>query len=282
MKNIRSGLYDIATDLNKDFDPNANLETWSDEYMPASGKANTVGGEIVRAVERILYRWWNDGDKIGRGYGKETCNPPARYIIETCPDFEMVDDLERFLEGDRSMPFDDNGYDTWQESFKKAIENYLRSHPELFKKVNNEDMWDYADSSEDRDNSISDFYAENREGTIQYDFTREDDDHFTCTAIELTGSEYEVGDIFNEDDVDDTTEEYGSVEIDGIVYEYEAIDEADEDGYYHEYEVTEVRAEDEMFYEGELTSVDDIEYYYDNGDINLYHFGSDIEPKDLM
>lgn len=41
------------------------------ELVPASGKADTVAGEIVRAVSRIGYRNYNDGDHIGVGYGKE-------------------------------------------------------------------------------------------------------------------------------------------------------------------------------------------------------------------
>lgn len=51
-----------------------------EELVPTSGKADTVAGEIIRAVSRVGYRWYNDGDMIGRGYGKETCNPAARYL----------------------------------------------------------------------------------------------------------------------------------------------------------------------------------------------------------
>ena len=53
-----------------------------DELVPASGKADTVAGEIIRAVNRIAYRNSNDGDHVGVGYGNETCNPAARYLGE--------------------------------------------------------------------------------------------------------------------------------------------------------------------------------------------------------
>ena len=56
------------------------LSRMFDEHVPMSGKADTVGGEIVRAISRIGYRWWNDGDHIGVGYGNETCN-----LNETTP-----------------------------------------------------------------------------------------------------------------------------------------------------------------------------------------------------
>ena len=49
-----------------------------EELVPASGKADTVAGEIIRAVSRIIYRNYNDGDHVGVGYGNETCNPVSR------------------------------------------------------------------------------------------------------------------------------------------------------------------------------------------------------------
>lgn len=52
-----------------------------DKYVPWSGPAETLIGELVRATCRIGYRFYNDGDQIGVGYGKETCNAPARFIL---------------------------------------------------------------------------------------------------------------------------------------------------------------------------------------------------------
>ena len=51
-----------------------------EELVPPTGKADTLAGEIVRAICRIGYRNWNDGDHIGVGYGNETCNAAARYL----------------------------------------------------------------------------------------------------------------------------------------------------------------------------------------------------------
>ena len=52
-----------------------------EELVPASGKAESLAGELVRAMARIGYRWYNDGDQVGIGYGRETCNPAARFLI---------------------------------------------------------------------------------------------------------------------------------------------------------------------------------------------------------
>ena len=62
----------------------ARLDALFEELLPGEGKAETVAGEIVRAVEHIAYRYDNDGDRIGIGYGREICNPAARYLSEKC------------------------------------------------------------------------------------------------------------------------------------------------------------------------------------------------------
>ena len=56
------------------------VNTKFEELVPLEGKADTLAGEIVRAISRIGYRFYNDGDQVGVGYGKQTCNPPARFL----------------------------------------------------------------------------------------------------------------------------------------------------------------------------------------------------------
>ena len=66
-----------------------------EELVPGSGKAESLAGELVRAMARIGYRWYNDGDQVGIGYGRETCNPAARFLIHpelrTLPTIDMWD-----------------------------------------------------------------------------------------------------------------------------------------------------------------------------------------------
>ena len=61
-------------------DKKLTFEELSDKYVPSIGKADTKGGELVRAVDRIIYRFYNDGDIAGVGYGKETVNPAVRFL----------------------------------------------------------------------------------------------------------------------------------------------------------------------------------------------------------
>lgn len=63
----------------------SQLEELFELTVPRSGMADTVGGEIVRAVMRILYRDYNDGDVFYEGYGKETCLPSVSYLCDVFP-----------------------------------------------------------------------------------------------------------------------------------------------------------------------------------------------------
>lgn len=106
-----------------------------DETVPAADNADTVGGEIVRAVNRIMYRNWNDGDCIGVDYGNETCNAPARYLMDTVKDSKIVNQIK----------------DMWgyQYRFKEAtklgkmVAEYLQDNLDLFTEKNRDDMWDW-------------------------------------------------------------------------------------------------------------------------------------------
>ena len=116
-----------------------------EELVPPCGKAATVAGEIVRAMNRVSYRNWNDGDHIGVGYGRETCNPAARYLATKCDD--EVASLISAIWGIES----DKAYDLILGQLEAAVIEYLAKHPELKTAENCEDMFDYRDSDEDVD-----------------------------------------------------------------------------------------------------------------------------------
>lgn len=62
------------------------FHSYFERLVPATGPAETEAGEIVRALGRITYRFYNDGDQIGVDYGNETCNPAARFLQERLPE----------------------------------------------------------------------------------------------------------------------------------------------------------------------------------------------------
>ncbi|MCD7902663.1 MAG: hypothetical protein LUF91_02635 [Oscillospiraceae bacterium] len=116
-----------------------------EELVPPSGKADTVAGEIIRAVTRIGYRNYNDGDHIGVGYGRQTCNPAARFLMATCGGDVRLAVLDAW--GVR----DDDLYDAAVTNIEKAVLAYLDRRPELKSVINNVDMFDCTDPQEDRD-----------------------------------------------------------------------------------------------------------------------------------
>ena len=126
--------------------------------VPSEGKADTVAGEIIRAISRIGYRNYNDGDHVGVGYGKETCNPAARYLMS------LKDEGIRNAISDLWGVVDDELYDTRLAVLEMRVLEYFEAHPELKTTENTVDIWDFRteydvdDSYDDDWDSDEDWY----------------------------------------------------------------------------------------------------------------------------
>lgn len=112
------------------------------ELVPGSGKADSLAGEIIRAMSRIGYRRYNDGDKIGVDYGNETCNAPARFLQEktTATISAIIDKMWG--------NWNDKEYDELLEDLNGAVADHIEKNPEL-RKEPTEDMWNWVDNDED-------------------------------------------------------------------------------------------------------------------------------------
>ena len=115
-----------------------------EELVPASGKAENLAGELVRAMGRIAYRFYNDGDQVGIGYGKETCHPAARFLIHKGN--KEVSDLAAAIWGLHS----EEAYEKLLDLLAGAVADYVEGHPEL-RALPTIDMWDLRDKYEDVD-----------------------------------------------------------------------------------------------------------------------------------
>ena len=66
-----------------------NLERYNDELfqklVARDGKSDTVEGEMLRAINKIMYRYSNDGDYYFDGYGTETAGSAHAYLIKQSP-----------------------------------------------------------------------------------------------------------------------------------------------------------------------------------------------------
>ena len=97
------------------------------DLVPSSGKCDSLAGEMVRAAARIGYRFVNDGDQIGIGYGKETLWSMAS----------------------------ENDYSTGLDALAGKVADYVNAHPEL-REEPTDDMFSYFDKFEDVDDSYDD------------------------------------------------------------------------------------------------------------------------------
>lgn len=123
----------IVNQINASDNP---ISTAFELLVPASGNAPTVAGEIIRAINRIIYRDLNDGDVFYEGYGIDTCGDAVAFLCNKIPDLHRdFDAIARRTEtGDL--------YTRDLQSIGDQIIDYLLNNQELFTQENTEDMYD--------------------------------------------------------------------------------------------------------------------------------------------
>lgn len=126
-----------------------------DELVPSMGKAETEAGEIVRAYNRIAYRFYNDGDHLGVGYGNETCNAAGRYLLKHDYGIPAIATCMGMMWG----CYSENQYEAALDELGWVILDLLAIHPET-RANGTEDMWDHFDKDEDRDDYEDDEWDE--------------------------------------------------------------------------------------------------------------------------
>lgn len=139
----------------RDIDPEKDGDIMFNELVPGSGNADNLGGELLRAAERIAYRYWNDGDKAGEGYGRETVNPAVRFMEarverqDGCNLCDLVDEIYDFVNRGYCNLVD-NDYEilTWNILRETILYIILK---QAWNIPNKEDMWDFKDDKQDVD-----------------------------------------------------------------------------------------------------------------------------------
>ena len=121
------------------------------KLVPFEGKADTIAGEIVRAINRIGGRYWHELEQFGYWAGKETVNPAGRYLMEKCGPAVRNAVKEAWC-----TDYGDPEYEQKLGVLMAAILEYLNSHPELETTKNTEDMFDLRDENKDIDRGEED------------------------------------------------------------------------------------------------------------------------------
>ena len=131
-----------------------------DELVPVSGDAETLEGEMLRAINKIIYRYYNDGDKYYEGYGTETAGPAHSFLINANhPLKAMMNKLFREF-------VSDSEYKKMLNDILKAILDHIESKQGEYTKNTLGSMFDYESEYEDDDEDYDDYYDE------------EDDDYY--------------------------------------------------------------------------------------------------------
>lgn len=132
-------------------DTEKRLDDLFSELVPDFGKAESKAGEIIRAVSRIGYRWFNDGDMVNRGYGKETCNAAARFLMNNCN--HSIEQVLSLMGRDGYIS--DEDYSDLLEELCEEVILFVDENPGL-REAPTEDMFDWFNEDEDRDDSYDD------------------------------------------------------------------------------------------------------------------------------
>jgi len=113
-------------------------DKWADELMPAMGAAKTVAGELIRAVSRLAYDFYNNG------MGNDTSGALNFLRDKGVVDVFTYKTIKPYTTG---MCYKGN-YDgdlfqiAIESMVDKTIEKVL-ANPELLTEENTEDMFDY-------------------------------------------------------------------------------------------------------------------------------------------
>lgn len=125
------------------------LGVLTERLVPDSGPAETLEGELLRAINRILYRFYNDGDYWYKGYGTETAGPAAAFLMGISP----VDVSQELKQSDES---EDHRYELWLAQAARKIVKYIESRKgqytaNTYDMLDFEPLYDQEDEDDDYD-----------------------------------------------------------------------------------------------------------------------------------
>jgi len=155
----------------KNVNENSALNKRSDAYfkelVPSSGNSNKLEGEMLRAINRIIYRHYNDGDFFDRGYGIETAGPAHSFLVNSREiPFEIQQTITSILSKAEGLSYENNddGYERLMYLALEKILDYIDSKDGV-----------YTDNKDDIFNYDSEFQDEEEEDDYD-DYEEEEDD----------------------------------------------------------------------------------------------------------
>jgi hypothetical protein len=150
-----------------------------DKLVPSSGNADTVEGEIIRALNRIIYRWGNDGDLFWSGYGAETVGPAMEFLTDASSiPSEIRAKFKAWEDDNFSKDYDKKELEDLASIALQYVEMKVREN-DLTK--NEDDLFNYGDKYIQH---VRDMEAEDDEYDDYYDDEYEDDEDYLQESAE--------------------------------------------------------------------------------------------------
>lgn len=144
---------ELMADIRKAESSEDPIEELFELLVPSSGPSQYAGGEIVRAMMRILYRDYNDGDVFYDGYGIETCADAVAFLCDKFPDLEIM--FEKIAQ----RTLQDDYYTNAIKDIADVVAKKIIANPQNFVGANKDDYLKY-DGKE---------FLEEREWIPEYD-----------------------------------------------------------------------------------------------------------------
>ena len=123
-----------------------------DKLVPVQGKAETLEGEMLRAINRMVYRYYNDGDKYYEGYGAETAGPAVSFLVNAV--HPLRSEMSRIMDG---KILSDNEYENMLKEALGLILDYIEGKEGEYTKNTQGEIFDYESEYEDDDDYYDDY-----------------------------------------------------------------------------------------------------------------------------
>ena len=153
------------------------IEKRSNDYfeklVPGQGNADTIEGELLRAINKIIYRYYNDGDFYYKGYGTETAGPAHSFLINST---DIPSEIQSTLKSIFSKIMSSSGdeekiYERLTEFALEKILDYIDSKDGNYTE-SDEDMFNYDAEYEDEEDydDDDDYGYDDEEDDEEWDY----------------------------------------------------------------------------------------------------------------
>ena len=141
-----------------------------DKLVPGQGDSEFVEGEMIRAMNRLVYRWYNDGDKFWEGYGTETAGPAHSFLVNS-PEIPS-EERRRFEKLFDAVvgKYGDEVYEKMLNDLAEAVLTYVEGIPEDQYQKLEQGMFNYEPEYEEEEEDEDDY--------DDYYDDEEDDDYY--------------------------------------------------------------------------------------------------------